>query len=225
MYQVIPMSQAVEKQLNGVKVLAIRLDLDPKNSNSMYLKNEWVNLHKDWKGKSKLEVSQIEHIAAYQNFYKLIGLNPKKTPPSVQNIIQRFLIKEEIERFPLIHPIVDAVNIAAIKNLIPLGTFDAECVEGEISLTLSIGGEKHRPLGSNSIQELEPDLLVLTDSKKVLSQFCYRDSEEQKITENTRSIWVLGCQVPGISIEDVIKALDESQVLLKQMFNLQHTEG
>lgn len=224
MYQRISLSSTVEKKLEGVRVFAIKLDLEPIKTNELNIVREWESLHKKWQGKSKEVVAQTERIIAYQNFYKQLGLNPKKTPPSVQNIIQRFLIKEELDRIPVINPIVDGVNVAAVKHLIPLGVFDAACVEGEIKLTLSQSGDWYRPLGSKERVELTPDTLVLTDDKKVLSQFCYRDSEEQKITDKTCSIWLLGCQVTSISADEVIKAMEDARLYLKQIYNFKNTK-
>ncbi|MFC0562549.1 B3/B4 domain-containing protein [Halalkalibacter alkalisediminis] len=222
MYPVISMSHEVEQKLEGVQVYAINLDLDPldEDNSQVSYEKDWHALHEVWQGKTKAEVVQTERITAYRNFYKLLGFNTKKTLPSVQNLIQRFLMKEKLDRIPVIHPIVDAVNIAAVKTLIPLGVFDANCVEGEISLTLSRGGETFQPLGYKEPEELAADVLVLADDQKVLSQFCYRDSEAQKIRERTRSIWLLGCQVPCVSNEAVYQALDEAQEQLKRVYKL-----
>jgi len=216
------MSHEVEQKLEGVQVFAINLDLDPldEDNNQVSFEKDWHALHVIWQSKNKAEVAQTERIAAYRDFYKLLGFNTKKTLPSVQNLIQRFLVKETLDRIPVIHPIVDAVNIAALKTLIPLGVFDADCVEGEISLTLSRGGEPFQPLGSKEPEELAVDVLVLADNRKVLSRFCYRDSEVQKVTDRTRSIWLLGCQVPGVSNEAVYQALDEAEKHIKRVYKL-----
>lgn len=222
MYQIIPMSSKVNQKLHGVTVLGIELELNPIETEPKQLifMDDWKKLHEKWRGKSKSDVSQTERIVSYQNFYKLMGLNPKKVPPSAQNIIQRFLIKEKLDRVPIIHPVVDAVNVAAVESLIPLGVFDVDAVEGEIRLMLSRGSELFQPLGSQEPEVLGPDVLVLCDDKKVLSQFCYRDGEAQKITENTRRIQLLGCQVPGVEIEAVQLALDNAQKQLRRIYQL-----
>ncbi|MNI18600.1 B3/4 domain protein [compost metagenome] len=222
MYQTIPMSSDVEQQLKDVQVWGIKLELhsDEAKISRLNFAADWQDLHELWKGRSKGDVAQDRNIVAYQHFYDLLGLNHKKTPPSVQNLIQRFLIKEQLERIPLIHPIVDAVNVAALKKLIPLGVFDADCVMEGLRLMRSSGGEDFQPLGSSAPEALDPGVLVLADEEKVLSRFCYRDSEAQKITEQTRRIWLLGCQVPGITPEDVHQALDEAQVQLQRGYKL-----
>ncbi|GAB6990755.1 B3/B4 domain-containing protein [Paenibacillus pini] len=205
MYRQIKMSPQVETHLDGVKVYGLHLHLTPVDPDAkLEFKKEWDEIHSKWRGKTKAEVASEPLMAAYQEFYQRIGLNPKKYPPSVQNLIQRFFIKEDLERLPLIHPIVDAVNVAALQHLVPLGVFDAECVIGDIHLTFTQGGEPFQGLGESELEALSEGLLVLADDDKVLSRFCYRDGESQKITPDTHTIWLLGCQVPGVA-EDVVK--------------------
>ncbi|USB31708.1 phenylalanine--tRNA ligase beta subunit-related protein [Paenibacillus sp. YPG26] len=206
MYTQIKMSPEVAQNLDGVKVYGLQLQLTPKEAGGEAdYKAEWEQIHTAWRGKSKSEVAAVPTMAAYQSFYQQIGLNPKKYPPSVQNLIQRFFIKDELERLPLVHPIVDAVNVAALQHLIPLGVFDAECVNGDIHLTFTQGGEEFQGLGASEPEALPEGLLVLADEEKTLSRFCYRDSEVQKVTDATRQVWLLGCQVPGVD-EEVVKA-------------------
>ncbi|WP_185897095.1 B3/B4 domain-containing protein [Paenibacillus zeisoli] len=219
MYTQIKMSADVEQNLDGVKVYGLHLQLTPKEdgSNADY-KPEWEQIHAAWRGKSKAEVAAVPIMAAYQSFYQQIGLNPKKYPPSVQNLIQRFFIKEELDRLPLIHPIVDAVNVAALQHLIPLGVFDAECVSGDIHLTFTRGGEAFQGLGEAEPEALPEGLLVLADEEKVLSRFCYRDSEVQKVTDATRQVWLLGCQVPGVDESAVKESLSAGLELIGRAY-------
>jgi DNA/RNA-binding domain of Phe-tRNA-synthetase-like protein len=176
---------------------------------------EWQQLHARWSGRTKADVAADARVAAYVAFYQRLGLNPKKNPPSVQNLIQRFLLGPSLEKVPRIHPVVDAVNVAAVETCIPLGVFDAGQVEGELGLGITAGGEPFQALGSDAAIALEPGIVVLRDRAKVLSWFCYRDSTAQKVTEATRAVWLLGCEVPGIAQADVTAALERAQGLLQ----------
>lgn len=217
MYYSIKMSPQVEQELDGVSVYGLQLELTPiQPEPNTDFTEEWNQIHSVWKGKSKAEVAAVPVMASYQEFYKKIGIDPKKYPPSVQNLIQRFFIKEELTKLPLIHPIVDAVNVAALQNLIPLGVFDAECVSGDIHLTFTQGGESFQGLGELQPETLPEGLLVLADDEKVLSRFCYRDSEVQKVKDTTRHVWLLGCQVPGVTDQTVKQALEAGLELLKR---------
>ncbi|GIQ68047.1 B3/B4 domain-containing protein [Xylanibacillus composti] len=227
MIQTIPMSREAEQKLTGVKVMGAVLQLEPvpDKLRALSFEEEWKSLHERWRGKSKGEVAEDAHIAAYRQFYRQIGFNPNQTPPSVQNLIQRFLIKEALTRIPTVHPIVDAVNVAAVKGRIPLGIFDAACVKGPIRLAFTSGGEPFQPLGSGQMEALAEGVLVLADDEKVLSQFSYRDGEAQKITGETRHVWLLGCQVSEVEEAAVRAALDEAIAQLRRGYEIFMEEG
>lgn len=217
--------QAQDK-LTGVEVLGARYSLTPKDPLRSGIPHrdfncDWQELHKTWKGSNKESVRAHPAIAAYCKLYEQIGLKPKETPPSILNIIQRFLLTESLERTPRINTIVDSVNVAAVDRMIPLGVFDASCVEGELVIDIALGGESYIPLGSSTSMEIKSGVVVLRDNEKILSQFCYRDSEAQKVTSNTEQIWLLGCKVPGIHEEAVIAALYKAKELLERDFILQ----
>lgn len=98
----------------------------------------------------------------------------------MQNLLQRFFIQDELARLPLIHPAVDAVNLAALEHRIPLGAFDSAAVAGSLRLDFTQGGEPFQGLGEPEAAELPAGVLVLADEEKVLSRFCYRDGEAQR---------------------------------------------
>jgi len=196
-FSVIPQSRAVAEFFPGVHVWGTTLRLRQKVP-PIDLTTELAELHLLWRGKSRSEVLQHTVHAAYAEFIKTLGINLKKQLPSVSNLIVRALTKEDI-RFPQIHPAVDVVNLAAIQSSISLGVFDASCVSGDLQLTFSDLGDQFLPIGSEDVVEIEPGRLVLQDSDKILSLFSIRDSQAQAITINTKTIWILGCQVPGVS--------------------------
>ncbi|MBD8498991.1 B3/4 domain-containing protein [Paenibacillus arenosi] len=227
MYSVIPMSERVQQHLNDVNVYGCLLQLSPKQGDESLertLIEDWHHIHEHWKGMAKSTVSEQPRIAAYQQLYTQIGLNPKKTPPSVQNLLQRFFIKDELDKIPTIHPIVDAVNVAAIQHLIPLGVFDAHAVEGKLRLAFTEGGELFQGLGESEAAALPADVLVLADDAKVLSRFCYRDGESQKVTANTAIIWLLGCQVSGIEEQDIAESLNTAIEILGRAYHIERLD-
>jgi DNA/RNA-binding domain of Phe-tRNA-synthetase-like protein len=220
-YQEVAIAPPVRERLSGVTVISLRMSLTAKPGPPIDLWDDWRRLHAVWRGKSRKEVERDPRVQAYRGFYERMGLDPSRTPPSVQSLVQRFLRDEVLTKVPTIHPIVDAVNVAAVETMIPLGVFDAGRVEGEITIDISVGGESFRPIGSEEVVSLPPGLVVLRDDEKVLSQFCSRDSEAQKITPGTRSVWLLACQVPGVSESEVAHALVTAVNLLSRDFTMQ----
>ncbi|WP_018691206.1 B3/B4 domain-containing protein [Algicola sagamiensis] len=207
-------SEAVKKALPGVHVWAIQLSINAMVEETW--EEEIQQIHLKWNGKSRSEVMSSQGQKPYVDFMKSLGLNIKKQPPSVANLITRGFTKDTI-RFPRIHPVVDAVNIAALQTEVSLGVFDAAHVEGNLQLNFSEGGELFQGIGSDKHVELERNLLVLSDQEKVLSLFSVRDSQTQAIHEETKNVWLLGCQVPGVSKDETFKGIEQAVANLQNI--------
>lgn len=209
-------SAAVSKSLEGTHVWGIRLSL-AQDLPVIDLTPVLKVLHSLWCGKSRSEILQHHDHLPYVEFMQTPGINAKKQLPSVANLIIRALSKEDIH-FPRIHPAVDIVNLAAIQSGVSLGIFDAGCVQGELQLAFSAGGEQFLPIGGTQMIDIEPGRLVLRDSEKTLSLFSIRDSQVQAITDQTRSLWLLGCQVPGVTQQKVEQGM---RLAIAQLYQYQ----
>lgn len=221
MFQVVRMTESVRASLPGVQVFEFRGQARRKpGSPAVDFAPEWERLHQRWQGKSKKDVEEFPPHAAYAALYRLIGFDPKKNPPSVQNLIQRFLARPSLDRFPVINPMVDSVNVAAVDSGIPLGVFDDRHVRGDLFLAFTAGGEMFQPLGTPQPQPLPAGVLVLRDDENVLSQFCYRDGDTQKVTPTTAGFRLLGCQAPEITADAVKSALELALLILARHFDV-----
>ncbi|WP_100257335.1 B3/B4 domain-containing protein [Reinekea forsetii] len=197
-------SETVAKRFPGVHVLGVKLSFETLTNVSWEAEIE--QLHQRWIGKSRSDVLNSVKQQPYAEFMTALGLKVKKNPPSVANLITRCLTNEA-PRLPRINPIVDAVNVAALQTEVSLGVFDAACVEGELQLSFSRAGESFLGLGAEKAEELADGLMVLRDQKKILSIFSVRDSQAQAISEKTKTVWLLACQVPGVSRDDTVTGL------------------
>jgi DNA/RNA-binding domain of Phe-tRNA-synthetase-like protein len=214
-------SMAVAESYPDVDALGYRVRLStPEPSAELDLADELKELRDQWRGSDPNRVRSHPQIAAYSEFFRRIGLNPEETPPSIQMLIERFLLPEDSPEWPRIHPIVDATNIAAAETVVPLGVFDAGALDGLLRLALTDGGEWFHPIGADEPTTLPSDVLVFRDEEDALSQFAYRDSEKQKITASTEEVWVLGCAVEGITQETVVSGLDRALELLQRRYDI-----
>jgi DNA/RNA-binding domain of Phe-tRNA-synthetase-like protein len=214
-------SPAVADSYPDVDALGYRVRLSTSELSADFdLSNELQQLRDQWRGSDPSRVRSHPQIAAYSDFFRRIGLNPDETPPSIQMLIERFLLPETPPEWPRIHPIVDATNVAAVETAVPLGVFDAAALDGSLRLALTAGDESFRPIGADEPTTLPSDVLVFRDDKDVLSQFAYRDSEKQKITAATDSVWVLGCAVEGVIQETVVSGLDRALELLQRRYDI-----
>jgi DNA/RNA-binding domain of Phe-tRNA-synthetase-like protein len=176
----------------------------------------WIQLHRVWRGRDKAAVAELPKIVPYREFYRRIGLKPDRSPPSTQSLIQRYLLGETVKPLPPLPPIVNLINVVAVRTMVPLGAFDCDALVGAVMIDFAREGEQMVPIGGSSPVDIPSGAVVLRDDDKILSQFGYRDANAQKITDRTRRLMLLACQVPSITDQSVKRALDEAVAELRK---------
>jgi len=150
-------------------------------------------------------VTRHPFIASWREMYRSFGTKPGDYRPSAEALVRRAL---KTGRLPTINTAVDAYNAVSVMHLIPMGGFDLDRVVGDITLRFSPGGEEFTPLGSDEREETYVGEVVYADDEKILTRrWNYRDCDETKITEETRSVvlFIDGPEgVPRSSVEDAL---------------------
>ncbi len=143
---------------------------------------------------------------AYRDFFWRIGIDPTKIRPASEALIRRILSGKSL---PAINTLVDAYNLASAESRIALAAFDADKLEGdELVMRFAKSGEEFLGIGMDKPKRLEGREIVVADSKRLIAIYPYRDADYSKVTLETRSIYLMTCGVPGISLEDLKKAED-----------------
>lgn len=142
-------------------------------------------------------------IKAFRKFYWKIGIDPTKTRPSSEALVTRLFKKG----LPRINNMVDAGNLASVRDLIPIGLYDMEHLAGEPVLRISEPGELFRGIGGKD-EEMDGNIPVLADEKGIIHLYPHRDSMRTRITENTTEVLMVACGVRGIRPRDLKSALD-----------------
>jgi len=218
MYPSVKIATDVQNQFLGIHVKMVKIEGITVQQRAGFMTARRKRILNSIRARYRSSDVRMDPIVrAYRELYSKIGLDPDETPPSVQALILRFLKNDQ---FPNINSVVDAVNLAALESMIPLGVFDIDAVEGEIVLRFSRDGEPFLELGKASAYPLKQGRLVLADDKKILSVFYWRDSEHQKIRENTKNVAVLACQVPGISDEMIENSLRIAEDIVRMAHGL-----
>ena len=220
----LPLAPEVGARHPAIQVLVRSFTIEPLAERPADLSAEWQRLQGDWAGRSKEDLQQEPIVRAYVAFFQTLGVDTKRKPPSMVNLIQRFLLKSHPNGFPTIHPIVDAVNVAAVETLIPLGVFDRDAVTGQLKVAMSSGGEPFLPLGADEEVRLDPDRLILRDEAHVLSEFGIRDSQHQRIRPTTHSLYLLACQAPGVDVAAVERGLSSAERMLEQFYAIRNED-
>jgi DNA/RNA-binding domain of Phe-tRNA-synthetase-like protein len=204
----------VTERYPGVSVLTELAEVGDTEALGKAAELGWQALYERWHDAGEEELLAAPNVQAYRGLCELLGLDPDKNPPSIQALVNRGLRGRPPGSWPRVNPVVDAVNVVAVRTLTSLGAFDADRVTGEVRLDLTAGGEPFHALGAKRVTPLEPDQLVLRDQERVLSLFSRRDGVHQAIRPDTRRVLLLGCVVRGVAAGEVAAAVGDAARLL-----------
>jgi DNA/RNA-binding domain of Phe-tRNA-synthetase-like protein len=153
-----------------------------------------------------------EKMRKYRDFFWKIDIDPTKIRPASEALIRRILQENPI---PKINTAVDAYNLASVMSGVPIAAFDADTVVGNLHMRFS-KGELFLGIGMEKPKLLKGGEIVVSDDRKLVAVYPYRDSEDTKITLKTKKIILMSCGVPGISDKDLEQALDYAREYIRK---------
>lgn len=176
------------------------------------LTNELVELEGIIRREGDVKANPVAQ--AYRRFYWSIGIDPTKIRPAGEALRRRVL---NGGRLPKINSVVDAGNYVSAKTLVPIGLYDTLTLSGSLRLKHSEGGELFLAIGSNIEEPLSPGVPILIDCaepKHALHLFPHRDSQRTMITNQTKSVLVMGAGVEGVDSTIVQRAVKSTIELI-----------
>lgn len=133
---------------------------------------------------------------AYRDFFWSVGIDPTKTRPASEALTRRIVAGKDL---PTINTLVDAYNLASVESFIAIAAFDLDSLSSEDLFMRTAGkGEHFRGIGMDADLELKGIEIVIEDSGKLVAVYPYRDSDESKVSLQTRSALLLMRGVPGV---------------------------
>ena len=163
------------------------------------------------------------HIASWREIYRSFGTKPSDYRPSAEALVRRSL---KSGKLPVINTAVDLYNVVSVKHIIPMGGFDVDKIEDDIYLRVSDGGEIFIPLGASTQEETYCGEVVYTDDTRILTRrWNYRDSDETKITDETRNLVMFIDASSKIKLDSVESALDELLMHLEEACGGNYTKA
>ena len=104
--------------------------------------------------------SEVPGTEDARTLYKALGMDPTKTRPSNEALLRRALKGESLYR---INTLVDALNLASLREQLPFGLYDADRIVGAVLLRLGAAGEAYEGIRKGGVSaEGRP---VLVDSE------------------------------------------------------------
>ncbi len=140
---------------------------------------------------------------AYRDFFWSVGVDPTKTRPAAEALVRRILSRGTL---PKISTAVDAYNLASVRSGIPIAAFDADALNGDLTMRFAADGENFRGIGMDRPLMLKKNQVIISDPDQIIAIYPYRDSDTTKVTPDTRNIRILTCGVPTVDREAVIGA-------------------
>jgi DNA/RNA-binding domain of Phe-tRNA-synthetase-like protein len=159
-------------------------------------------IFKEIREKYSLEtLKDVSIFRAYRDFFWKVGIDPTKNRPASEALIRRILAGKPI---PNINTLVDAYNLASIKSQVPIAAFDEDKLKGEPAMRFAFKDESFLGIGMEKPMQLDGGEIVISDSRRLIAVYPYRDADYSKVTEETKNVLVLICGVPGI-YEETLK--------------------
>lgn len=127
----------------------------------------------------------IEGLGPARELYRSFRIDPTHTRPSSEALLRRVL---QGKPFPCLLNAVDLCNLLSLQFLLPLGLYDAEKIEGSVSLRRGLTGESYAGIRKEAVSlEGRP---VLEDSLGPFGNPS-SDSLRTSITGSTRKLWLV----------------------------------
>jgi len=101
--------------------------------------------------------SEVPGAADARTLYKALGIDPTKTRPSNEALLRRALKGEGLYR---INTLVDALNLASLREQLPFGFYDLDHVRPPVTLRLGGEGESYEGIRKGPVQVAGRPVLV-----------------------------------------------------------------
>lgn len=180
---------------------------DPERFDNVFLEAKVSGLHQkmlEHGFEPGVSIKEDPRIKIWRDIYTDMGVKPNDYPSSVESLCRRALNN----KFPRILPMIDFYNACSVEALLPMGGYDLDKIEGDISLEYASEGDRFRGLGSAGDQPVDPRHLVYKDDKQVICWLWnHKDAADTAIDANTRrAIFFVDC--PDYELEGLVPVLE-----------------
>ncbi len=194
--------EAIFKQFpNFRRVVVLAADLDNRGQHP-----ELVELlraaEERARGGAMADFPNLPRLAIWAEAFQYLGINPKKNPPSVINLIKRVRGGKSL---PYVNSLVAIFNCLSLEHQLSCGGDDLGVVRGDLLLTLAGGDENYSPLGRPDQREHPAPGEVIymdTGTREVFCRaWCWKNGDVSKLTEATaRAAINLDALLPTFSL-------------------------
>lgn len=147
------------------------------------------------------ELTEFSGIAEWRQTFKALNMNPGRYRPSHEALLRRV---KKGDPLPLVHSGVDLNTFFSLQYSIPLGIYDLDKIEGDV--TLRLGNENEAYDGVNGRENDMSGKLVSADVQGAFGSPIV-DSLRTKVTTETTSALHLFYLRPSMETDEALKLL------------------
>jgi DNA/RNA-binding domain of Phe-tRNA-synthetase-like protein len=125
---------------------------------------------------------------SYRDLYWSFGMDPTKLRVSSEALRRRILRGLNLWR---ISDVVDVANLASVYHKLPIGLVDDAKREGELRIRTAEKGEEFVRIGGKTLHCRGREIVLADDAKIICFGYATHDSEQTKVTPNTKDVLVL----------------------------------
>lgn len=203
---IIVIAQDVRVRVPGLFVESVTADGVSASKDSPWLDDAVRDLLARWSGRTAADVAGAPEIPLYRELSRRFSEQFGAAVPAVENVVTRYVMKG---KFPRINSLVDAANVASLRNLIPVGLFDLHAIDGDLTLDIANGDEQIVPLGKTKSEAVPKGFPVLRDRERVISIVGVRDSAHTMIVPTTTAVLAFSWGIEGVPRERVQATLTD----------------
>jgi DNA/RNA-binding domain of Phe-tRNA-synthetase-like protein len=153
-----------------------------------------------WNAVPADDLAKVSEILVYRDLSRRISGEFAVIIPAVENLVTRYVLKG---KFPRINSLVDAANVASLRNMIPVGLFDLHSIAGDLMLDISDGNDEITFIGKTKSETIPAGFPVLRDENKVISIVGVRDAAQTRIVPTTTAVLTFSWGIERIPRERV----------------------
>ncbi|MDT8862370.1 phenylalanine--tRNA ligase beta subunit-related protein [Alkalihalobacillus sp. MEB130] len=157
------------------------------------------------------ELTEFEGIAEWRQAFKSLQMNPGRYRPSHEALFRRI---KKGQPLPLVHSAVDLNTFFSLEYVIPLGIYDLDHIEGDVTFRLGLENEAYE--GVNGRENDMSGKLVSADQQGAFGSPIV-DSVRTKVTPDTTSALQFFYLKPSMNVTEASKLLQAAGKMFTQI--------
>lgn len=198
-------SEPWEKAYPGAAVgILAKLDVaNPQQHNALDKQKKQLEdlLRSRYSDHDRATLRTLPVIQAYNTYYKRF----KKT---YHVLLQLESIVFKGKSIPRVAPLVEAMFMAELKNLLLTAGHDLEALQPPVKIDVAEGSERYVRINGRE-QQLKPDDMIIADARGIISSVVYGPDQRTRITSETRRAFFTVYAPPGIGDQTVHEHLQD----------------